>query len=108
MREVEAAGVRMGAPVVPQAGFQELAVPGTYASKAFDDRVGTALVIQALAELKRDGSPNRVIGVVTVMEEVGLRGATTSVEAVDPHVAVVLEGDIAGAGPRIKPERPAG
>jgi len=107
IQEVEAAGVRIGDPVVPQAGFQELAVPGTYASKAFDDRVGTALVIQALAELKREGSPNQVIGVVTVMEEVGLRGATTSVEAVDPHVAIVLEVDIAGDVPGIKPEQSA-
>jgi endoglucanase len=103
--EVEAAGVRMGDPVVPQAGFQELAVPGSYASKAFDDRVGTALVIQALAELKPANSPNQVVGVVTVMEEVGLRGATTSVEAVDPDVAIILEVDIAGDVPGIKPEQ---
>ena len=40
----------------------------------------------------------------TVMEEVGLRGATTSVRAVDPDVAIVLESDIAGDVPGIKPE----
>lgn len=107
LQEVEAAGVRLGDPIIPQAGFEELAVPGTYASKAFDDRVGTALVIQALAELKQQGSPNRVIGVATVMEEVGLRGATTSAEAVDPHVAIVLEVDIAGDVPGIEPEQSA-
>ncbi len=38
------------------------------------------------------------------MEEVGLRGATTSVRAVDPDVAIILESDIAGDVPGIKPE----
>jgi len=30
------------------------------------------------------------------MEEVGLRGATTSVDVVDADVAIILESDIAG------------
>jgi putative aminopeptidase FrvX len=38
------------------------------------------------------------------MEEVGVRGATTSVRAVDPDVAIILESDIAGDVPGIKPE----
>ena len=38
------------------------------------------------------------------MEEVGLRGATTSVDVVDPDVAIILESDIAGDVPGIKPE----
>ena len=38
------------------------------------------------------------------MEEIGLRGATTSVRAVDPDVAIILESDIAGDVPGIKPE----
>jgi putative aminopeptidase FrvX len=103
--EVEAAGVRTGDPVVPQSDFAVLANPKTYLSKAFDDRVGTALMIQALQVIKKDGSPNRLVGVATVMEEVGLRGATTSVDAVDPDVAIVLESDIAGDVPGITEEQ---
>lgn len=38
------------------------------------------------------------------MEEVGPRGATTSVRLVDPDVALVLESDIAGDVPGIQPE----
>jgi endoglucanase len=38
------------------------------------------------------------------MEEVGIRGATTSVRAVNPDVAIVLESDIAGDVPGIKPD----
>lgn len=103
--EVEAAGVRIGDPVVPRADFVILANPKTYLTKAIDDRVGTALMIQALKTIKKTGSPNRVVGVATVMEEVGLRGATTSVQAVDPDVAIVLESDIAGDVPGIKEEQ---
>lgn len=107
LKEVEDAGVRTGDPVVPRGDFTVLANPETYLSKAFDDRVGTALMIQALQALKEAGSPNHVVGVATVMEEVGLRGASTSVEAVNPDVAIVLESDIAGDVPGIEEEQSA-
>ncbi len=74
--EVEALGVKPGDPVVPRADFQVMGNGKTYLSKAFDDRVGTALVISALQELQNSSHPNSVYGVATVMEEVGLRGAT--------------------------------
>ena len=102
--EVEAAGVRPGDPVIPRADFVPMANGKTYLSKAFDNRVGTALVISTLKAIKGQAHPNTVYGVVTVMEEVGVRGATTSVRAVDPDVAIVLESDIAGDVPGIKPE----
>ena len=102
--EVERAGVHLGDPIIPRADFVELATGSTYLSKAFDDRVGTALVISALQALQDRIHPNTVFGVATVMEEVGIRGATTSVRAVNPDVAIVLEADIAGDVPGIKPE----
>jgi endoglucanase len=102
--EVEAAGIQLGDPIIPRADFVELAGGNTYLSKAFDDRVGTALVISTMQELQQKNHPNTVFGVATVMEEVGIRGATTSVRAVDPDVAIVLESDIAGDVPGIKPD----
>jgi putative aminopeptidase FrvX len=105
--EVEQAGIRLGDPVVPQARFSVLAGGKTYLSKAFDDRVGVALMIQALEALKTESHPNTVCGVATVMEEVGVRGATTSVEAVNPDVAIVLESDIAGDVPGITEDQSA-
>lgn len=102
--EVEAAGVRLGDPIVPRADFVPLLDGKSYLSKAFDDRVGVALIVSAMQELKDKPHPNTIYGVSTVMEEVGLRGATTSVRAVDPDVAIVLESDIAGDVPGIKPE----
>jgi putative aminopeptidase FrvX len=102
--EVTLAGVRPGDPVIPRADFQVLAGGKTYLSKAFDDRVGTALIISALQALQDQSHPNTIFGAATVMEEIGLRGATTSVRSIDPDVAIVLESDIAGDVPGIKEE----
>ncbi len=102
--EVREAGVQVGDPIVPRADFQILANGKTYLSKAFDDRVGVALMVSALQILKDRPHPNTIYATATVMEEVGIRGATTSVEAVQPDVAIILESDIAGDVPGIKPE----
>lgn len=103
--EVEEAGVTLGDPVIPRADFVEMAGGKTYMSKAFDDRVGVALIISTLTELKEKKHPNTIFGVATVQEEVGIRGATTSVRAVNPDVAIVLESDIAGDVPGITDEQ---
>jgi putative aminopeptidase FrvX len=105
--EVEAAGVQPGDPIAPRADFVALATQKTYLSKAFDDRVGVALMISTLQAMKDEPHPNSLYGVASVQEEVGLRGATTSVWAVDPDLAIVLESDIAGDVPGIKPEESA-
>jgi endoglucanase len=102
--DIRAAGVQVGDPIVPRADFQILANGKTYLSKAFDDRVGVALMISALQILKDHSHPNSLFATATVMEEVGTRGANTSVEVVQPDVAIVLEADIAGDVPGIKPE----
>lgn len=102
--EVRAAGVRVGDPIIPQSEFAILSNPKTYLSKAWDDRVGCALFIEAIQQLTTKPHPNTVYGVGTTQEEVGLRGATTSVYMVNPDVAIVLESDIAGDVPGIRPE----
>jgi endoglucanase len=105
--DVDAAGVRPGDPVYPRADFVVMAGGKTYLSKAFDDRVGVAMTISVLQAIHAQTHPNTVFGVATVQEEVGLRGATTSVRSVDPDVAIILESDIAGDVPGIKPEESA-
>lgn len=104
---VKEAGVRLGDPIIPVCEFAILANPKTYMSKAWDDRVGCALIIQTLEALAGQEHPNTLFGVGTVMEEVGLRGARTAAFTVSPDVAIVLESDIAGDVPGIKPEESA-
>lgn len=104
-KEVEEAGVRSGDPVVPQADFTVMANGKSLLSKAFDDRIGCALAIDALRHFQKAEHPNDLYGVATVMEEVGVRGARTSAHAIDPDVAIILEVDIAGDVPGIRPEQ---
>ena len=107
VEQVAEAGVRIGDPVIPEANFAILAGGKTYLSKAFDDRVGCALVVDTLRHFAEVEHPNTLFGVATVQEEVGLRGAKTSAAAVNPDLAIVLESDIAGDVPGIEPEQSA-
>jgi endoglucanase len=102
--EVEEAGVRVGDPIAPLADFRILNNPKTYLAKAFDDRVGCALVVEAMIAASKSPHPNALYGVATVMEEIGPRGARTAAELVDQDVAIILEVDIAGDVPGIRPE----
>jgi putative aminopeptidase FrvX len=100
----EEAGVRLGDPVVPDTPFQALKHNRVYMGKAFDDRVGVALMIEAMRHFASAPHPNVLYGVGTVMEEVGLRGAKTSADLVSPDAAIILEVDICGDVPGIRPE----
>ncbi|MBI1294783.1 M20/M25/M40 family metallo-hydrolase [bacterium] len=71
-------------------------------AKSFDDRVGCYVLVELL---KRD-YPCEVVGVFTVQEEIGLRGARVAAYAVDPHIGFALEGTIADDTPKDKDESP--
>ena len=64
--------------------------------KSFDDRVGCYI----LAELLKSDFACELVGVFTVQEEIGLRGAGVAAYAVQPDVAVALEGTVADDLPR--------
>jgi putative aminopeptidase FrvX len=107
-KDVEKAGVRIGDPIVPVSDFCILSVAQkTYMSKAFDDRIGCAAVITATNGLGSD-HPNTIFGVTTVQEEVGVRGATTSAEAVNPDVAIILDVSTTQDTPGGQPDTPGG
>jgi len=103
-QDVEEAGVRIGDPIVPISEFTILANSKTYMAKAFDDRIGCAMTIMAMQAFATRSHPNTLFAVATVQEEVGARGAITSAEVINPDVALILEVDIAGDVPGIKPE----
>ena len=70
-------------------------------SKAMDDRIGCAILVQVLRDL--ESSPHDVHFVFTVQEEVGLRGATTSGFGVDPELAVAVDVTDTGDTPECFP-----
>jgi putative aminopeptidase FrvX len=103
--EVESLGLRLGDLVTP---FSRFAIFNAklLANKAWDDRVGCAVLVAAVKQLA--DHPNTVVAVATVQEEVGSRGAITAVEVARPQVAVVLEGPPADDLPGIAKDNPQG
>jgi endoglucanase len=74
----------------------------TVKGKAFDDRVGCAVLI----ELLKERYPFDLYAVFTVQEEVGLRGARVAAYAIEPDLAFVLEGTICDDMPKKKDVSP--
>jgi len=70
--------------------YRELDVLGSrFTAKAFDDRIGCAVLIETARKLK--SSPNAVYFVFTVQEEVGLRGAKTSAYGIEPDIGIACD-----------------
>lgn len=70
-------------------------------AKAMDDRIGCAVVVQALLELET--TPNDIYFVFTVQEEVGLRGALVSAYGVEPEVGIAVDVTKTGDTPEAHP-----
>ena len=94
--EVLAMGVSPGDPVVPDSPFTVLNGSNNYLGKAWDDRVGCGVVVEAMRRLASLPHPNQIFWAITTQEEVGLRGAHTAVEVVKPEVGIAIEGGITG------------
>lgn len=92
-------GATPGVPVVPFTPFTPMANPDLLVGKAWDDRVGCAVLTDVLLQLGKLKHPNTVFGVGTVQEEVGCRGAKTSADVIGPHVAIAIDTCIAGDTP---------
>jgi endoglucanase len=102
--DVAALGVEPGDPVVPDSAFEVLNDGSRYIGKAFDDRVGCAVIVEALRRLAAEGHPNQLFVAATTQEEIGLRGAHTAAEIIRPDIGIAIEGGVAGDQPFTHPE----
>lgn len=99
--EVEFLGIRSGDPVVPYSQFEMCFNSKQFMGKALDDRVGCAMIIEILNELNQYNHSGTVYGVMTVQEEIGIRGAGTSVSVIKPDLAIILDVTVATDTPDI-------
>ncbi|NTU85832.1 MAG: M42 family metallopeptidase [Chloroflexales bacterium] len=106
--EAEGWGVRPGDPVVPVGPFAQMRNPDLLMSKAWDNRFGCALAIETLRRLRGQQHPNTVYAVGTVQEEVGLRGAMTTTNVIQPDIGIALDTGIAGDMPGVGVDEAAG
>jgi len=68
--------------------------------KAFDDRIGCAILVEAMKQLQETESTVYAVG--TVQEELGLRGAGTAAFSIDPDVGIALDVTVAGDVPGVR------
>lgn len=102
--DVRAMGVEPGDPVVPDSPFEILNGSQNYLAKAWDDRIGLAVMIEVMHRLAHAAHANQVFYASTVQEEIGMRGAATASDVIKPDVAIALEVGIVKDVPGVNPE----
>jgi len=104
--EVEEMGIRPGDGIAPQSDF--LVLPNErYAAKAWDDRVGLGVMIEAARRIQSEDIrlPAQVVWVSTTQEEIGLRGAQTAVDLAAPDLGISIEAGVSADYPVIGPHQ---
>lgn len=84
-------GVRPGDAIVPQVETIWTANKKKIISKAWDNRYGNTVVIEALEALKDETLPNTFIAGGNVQEEVGLRGTKGAVHQLQPDLFFAVD-----------------
>jgi putative aminopeptidase FrvX len=103
-KEAAAMGVEPGDPVVPDAPFTVMNGSSNYLGKAWDDRIGCAVLIEAMRRTAALPHANQLFYVATTQEEIGLRGARAAAQTVKPDIGIAIEGGITGDTPTSHPE----
>ncbi|SJZ71925.1 glutamyl aminopeptidase [Pilibacter termitis] len=89
--EAESFGVRMGDYIVPQTETIYTANKKNIISKAWDNRYGVTMVLEALETLKNEQLNHTLIAGANVQEEVGLRGAQVSTTKFAPDLFFAVD-----------------
>src|SRR3989440_9383544 len=107
--DVAALGISPGDPVAPVSDFAVLA-NNRYLAKAWDDRVGCAVILEVMRRFAKSPHPNQIFYVGTVQEEgsIEMRGAASSARIINPDIGFSLEvgipNDVPGPGPEAAQE----
>ncbi|MEM7164906.1 MAG: M42 family metallopeptidase [Planctomycetota bacterium] len=92
--------VRVGDPVTLYQSFEQ--VGNYYTSKSMDNRVSIYTLIELIKRVK--SRKVSLYAVATVQEEIGLRGAMTATQAVQPDIGIAVDVTLACDVPASKPE----
>jgi len=97
--EVKRMGVKIGDTVGFDVKFAKIN-KNIITGKALDDRIGCAVIIEALRRLEKTDCTVYAVG--TVQEEVGLRGAQTAAFGIYPDVGLAIDVTVAGDVPGVR------
>ena len=99
--QLKKAGIDLGTPVVFETPF--IKSENIYIGKAFDDRVGCAVLVNIAQQLKKKPEYSIVLA-ATVQEEVGTRGGLVVSLSNEADCAVIFEGTFAMDYPGNSPD----
>lgn len=99
--DVRAQGIKVGDPVIFKSDFMEMANPDLVATRAVDDRISCAIIIELFKNLAAEDFAGTLYGVFTVREEAGLFGAANAVSGLDVDYVLALDTVPAGDTPDI-------
>ncbi len=88
--------VEVGDVAVFERAFLDLG--GRLVSKAMDDRISVAILVETLRRLKN--TPHQVYFVFSVQEEIGTRGAATAAYGVNPDIGLAVDVTLSGDTPK--------
>jgi endoglucanase len=91
-QEVAKMGIRIGDPVSFVGELQSFTSSDRVFGKAMDDRIGVAILIQVVEELKETKLAGSFCAVATVLEQIGFRGATMVTAEIRPDYAITIDG----------------
>ncbi|GGE55209.1 peptidase M28 [Pullulanibacillus camelliae] len=99
--DAEKIGIKPGQAILPICPFTPMANDKKILAKAWDNRYGCGLSIELLKALQGEALPNQLYSGATVQEEVGLRGAQTAANLIQPDIFFALDAspanDMSGA-----------
>lgn len=90
-KEAEDLGIRIGDMITPNTEFKVMNNKDYLSGKAWDDRIGVAVAIDVLKNLQNVNHEANIYAVGTVQEEVGLRGARTAAQLINPDIAFAID-----------------
>jgi putative aminopeptidase FrvX len=85
-------GIEPGACIVPDVSFEYINETEMMIGKAFDNRLGCALVLETMEALEGIDLKINVVGAISTQEEVGTRGVQITARKIKPDFGIVFEG----------------
>lgn len=98
--DVKKLGVEIGTTATLDSKLVKMANDNVV-GKAFDDRAGLAILVEAMRRISKIKIKANVYAVGTIQEEVGLKGARTSAFGINPDIAIATDVAIPGDHPGI-------
>ncbi len=99
-KDAQKLGIEIGSTVTLDSKFERMA-NNNVVGKAFDDRAGLAMLVEAMRRISKVKTKANIFVVGTVQEEVGLKGARTSAFGINPDLALATDVALPGDHPGV-------